>query len=114
MKNSTSLIRGAAPETPRFIAVAPESLCYFGAASTAPAIPAPESALELLLSSALSSAQVLSEWTTSTQPRNDFSFNGNYSLNFLSQPRGSLQIEVPCPASAHLRLFRAANSDGVR
>ncbi len=45
MRNSASFIRGAAPETPRFIALAPESLCYFGAASTAPAIPASESAL---------------------------------------------------------------------
>lgn len=39
MRNSASFISGAAPETPRFIAVAPESLHYFGAASTAPAIP---------------------------------------------------------------------------
>ncbi len=73
MRNSASFIRGAAPETPRFIAVAPESLCYFGAASTAPAIPASESALGSHLCVALSSAQVLSEWTISTQPCNDFS-----------------------------------------
>jgi hypothetical protein len=45
MRNSACLIRGAAPKTLGFIAVGPESLYYFGAASTAPAIPAPESAL---------------------------------------------------------------------
>src|SRR6478672_2204284 len=90
MRNSASLIRGAAPETPRFIAVAPESL-HFGAAFTAPAIPASESSLGSHLCVALSSAQVFSEWTTSTQPRNDFSFNGNYPLNLLSHSKGSFQ-----------------------
>lgn len=91
MRNSASLIRGAAPETPRFIAVAPESLYYFGAASTAPAIPASESTLGSHLCVALSSAQVFSEWTISTQPCNDFSLNGTYPLNLLSHSRGSLQ-----------------------
>jgi hypothetical protein len=94
MRNSASFIRGAAPETPRFIAVAPESLCYFGAASTAPAIPASESALGSHLCVALPSAQVFSEWTISTQPYNDFSLDGNYPLNLLSQPKGSLQDKV--------------------
>src|SRR6478752_10755612 len=88
MRNSASLIRGAAPETPRFIAVAPESL-HFGASFTAPAIPASVSSLGSHLCVALSSAQVFSEWTTSTQPRNDFSFNGNYPLNLLSHSKGS-------------------------
>ncbi len=44
-RNSASLIRGAAPETPRFIALGPESLCYIGADCTAPAIPASGSTL---------------------------------------------------------------------
>jgi hypothetical protein len=82
MRNSAYLLRGAAPETPRFIAVAPESPGrYFGAASTAPAIPASESTLGSHLCVALSSAQMLSEWTLSTLPCNDFSLNGNYPLN---------------------------------
>jgi hypothetical protein len=45
MRNSASLIRGAAPETPGFIAVGPESFYAFGGGLTAPAIPAPESTL---------------------------------------------------------------------
>jgi hypothetical protein len=74
MRNSAFLIRGAAPETLRFIAVGPE-LLHFGAAFTAPAIPASESTLGSHPCVALSSAQMLSEWTTSTQPCNDFSLN---------------------------------------
>ena len=34
---------------------------------------------------ALSSAQVLPEWTISTPPCNDFSANGDYPLNFVSR-----------------------------
>src|SRR5262245_37092373 len=56
-----------------------------------PAIPAAESALRLRPRIALSSAQLLPEWITSTSPRNDFSSNGDYPLNFLSHARGSLQ-----------------------
>jgi hypothetical protein len=79
MRNQAYFIRGAAPDTPGFTAVGPESL-YFGAACTAPAIPAPESTLEAHPCVALSSAQVLSEWKTSTQPCNDSSLNGIYPL----------------------------------
>ena len=96
MRNSASSSRGAAPETPRFIAVAPESL-YFGAACAAPAIPASESTLGSHPCVALSSAQVLSEWTTSTRPCNDFSLDGNYPLNLLSHSRGSLQDRSSAP-----------------
>lgn len=85
MRNSAFLIRGAAPETPRFIAVAPESF-PFGAAFTAPAIPASESTLGSHLCVALSSAQVPSEWKIPTQPCNDFSLNGNYSLSCCLTP----------------------------
>jgi hypothetical protein len=92
MRNSAFLIRGAAPETPRFIAVAPESLCYFGATFTVPAIPASESTLGSHLCVALPSAQMFSEWKKSTQPCNHFSLNGNYPLNLLSHATGSLQI----------------------
>ena len=94
LRNSASLIRGAAPETPRFIAVGPESLCHIGAARTAPAIPASGSTLRSHLCVALSSAQTFSEWKTSTQPCNDFSLNGDYPLNLLSHSKGSLQSRV--------------------
>ena len=56
-----------------------------------PAIPAAESALGLRPRIALSSAQVLPEWITSTSPRKDFSSNGDYPLNFLSHWKGSPQ-----------------------
>jgi len=56
-----------------------------------PAIPAAESALGLRPRRALSSAQVLPGWTTSTPPCNNFSSNGDNPLNFVSHSRGSLQ-----------------------
>jgi hypothetical protein len=58
-----------------------------------PAIPAAESALGLRPRRALSSAQVLPKWTTSTSPCQNFSSNGDYPLNFLSQSRGSLHLQ---------------------
>jgi hypothetical protein len=58
-------------------------------------IPAAESALGMRSRSALSSAQVLPEWTTVTSPCNDFSSNGDYPLNFVSQLRGSLHTGSP-------------------
>ena len=61
-----------------------------------PAIPAAESALGLRPRIALSSAQVLPEWITSTSPRKDFSSNGDYPLNFLSHSKGSPQT-IPSP-----------------
>ena len=81
---------GSAPATLGFNAVAPEWLCY-GAAEAAPAFPAPESTLGSHPCVALSSAQVLPEWTTTIPPRNDLSANGDYPLNFLSHSKGSLQ-----------------------
>ena len=59
-----------------------------------PAIPAAESALRLRPRSALSSAQVLPEWTISTSPCNDFLSNGDYPLNFVSHSRGSLHFNI--------------------
>ena len=83
---------GSAPATPGFNAVAPEWLPGCGAArSAAPAIPAAESTLGSHPCVALPSAQVLPEWTTTTPLCNDFSVNGDNPLNFVSQPRGSLQ-----------------------
>lgn len=87
-RKAASLIRGAAPETPRFIALGPESLCYIGADCTAPAIPASGATLRSHLCVALSSAQTFSEWKTSTQPCNDFSLNGHYPLNLVSHSKG--------------------------
>ena len=69
---------GSAPATPGFNAVAPE--WPYGAADAAPAIPAAESTLGSHPCVALSSAQVLPEWTTSTPPCNDFSSYGVYPL----------------------------------
>jgi hypothetical protein len=105
-RSSASLIRGAAPETPRFIALGPESRCYIGADCTAPAIPASGSTLGSHLCVALSSAQTFSEWKTSTQPCNDFSLNGRYPLNLLSHSKGSLQLRInalpiPLPCCRH-------------
>jgi hypothetical protein len=86
---------GSAPATPGFTAVRPEWCADFGAAKTAPAVPAPESALGSHPCVALSSAQVLPEWFTLTQPRNAFTANGDYPLNFVSHSRGSLQVASP-------------------
>ncbi len=85
-----------APATPGFNAVGPEWMVRLGAADAAPSIPAAESTLESHPCVALSSAQVIPEWTTSTLPCNDFSANGNYPLNSLSQSRGSLQNSNNC------------------
>src|SRR6266487_1666197 len=65
-----------------------------------PAIPAADSALGLRPRIALSSAQVLPEWITSTSPRKDFSSNGDYPLNFLSHWKGSPHASRICPRSA--------------
>ena len=82
---------GSAPATPGFNAVAPEWLN--GAAAAAPAVPAAESTLGSHPCVALSSAQVLPEWTTSTPPCNDFLSYGGYPLNFVSHDWGSLQVQ---------------------
>ena len=55
---------GSAPTTLGFNAVAPEWWIFNGAADAAPAFPAPESTLRSHPCVALSSAQVLPEWTT--------------------------------------------------
>jgi hypothetical protein len=70
-------IGGSAPATPGFTAVGPEWLTGCGAAAgAAPAVPAPESTLGSHPCVALSSAQVLPEWTTITSPCNDLPANG--------------------------------------
>src|SRR5580700_3297497 len=87
----TSLYGGSAPATPGFNALGPEWL-FQRAAVAAPAIPAAESALGAHPCVALSSAQVLPEWITSTPPVNAFAANGTNPLNFVSHSRGSLQV----------------------
>src|ERR1700736_4048220 len=89
---------GSAPATPGFSALAPEWLGAFGAAQTAPAVPAPESTLGSHPCVALPSAQALPEWITSTSSSNAFAANGDYPLNFVSHSRGSLHHCRPCPA----------------
>ena len=69
---------------------------FWGAGCARPRpIPAAESALGLRSRSALSSAQVLPEWTTSTSPCNNLLSNGDNPLNSLSHSKGSLQDPQP-------------------
>ena len=84
---------GALPPNPRGLSLAGQN-DHVGGALPPPAIPAAESALELRPRSALSSAQVLPAWTTSTSPCNDLSANGDNPLNFVSHPRGSPQVRL--------------------
>ena len=79
---------GALPPNPRDLSLAGQN-DHGGGNASPPAIPAAESALGLRPRSALSSAQVLPEWITSTSPCNDLSANGDNPLNSLSHPRGS-------------------------
>ena len=111
----SSLYWGLCPQTPGIYRCSRQNSCVasqLGAAppnpqDTAggrrvhrlPAIPAAESALGLRPRIALSSAQVLPEWTTMASPCNNFSANGDYPLNFVSHSRGSLQRECPSPCT---------------
>jgi hypothetical protein len=81
---------GSAPATPGFNAVAPEWLASYGAAKAAPVIPAAESTLGSHPCVALSSAQVTPEWINRNLAVHEFTANGDYPLNFVSQLRGSL------------------------
>ena len=87
------LIWGRCPQTPGIFRIAARMDGFEGAGCARPRpIPAAESALGLRSRSALSSAQVLPEWTTSTSPCNNFLSNGDNPLNSLSHSRGSLQL----------------------
>ncbi len=83
---------GSAPATLGFNAVAPEWLAFEGAADAAPAVPAAESTLGSHPCVALSSAQVLPEWSNRNLANNAFPANGDNPLNFVSHSRGSLQV----------------------
>ncbi len=84
------LHRGAPPPGPWDLSPSGQNGCFRRRPRPPPAIPAAESALGLRPRSALSSAQVLPEWKTSTPPCNTFPSNGDYPLNSLSHARGSL------------------------
>jgi hypothetical protein len=85
---------GALPPNPRNFPLCRQNGLFLGAGCSRPQpIPAAESALGLRSRSALSSAQVLPEWTTSTSPCNNFLSNGDNPLNSLSHSKGSLQSE---------------------
>ena len=101
---------GALPLRPRDLTQLRQNGCYFGAAVAAPAIPAAESTLGSHPCVALSSAQVLPEWTTATSPSNDFSANGDNPLNFVSHSRGSLQFAIiSCNPAIMWRSLSKAN-----
>ena len=122
-------ILGALPPNPRDFAPSRQNYlsCFaIGAAAPNPArhpaegrrpnrlpdIPAAESALGLRPRIALSSAQVLPEWTISTPLCNNFLLSGINPLNSVSHPRGSLhrfsRLRAPLnrPETArHLAMF---------
>jgi len=91
---------GSAPATLGFNAVAPEWLLSYGAAAAAPAIPAAESTIGSHPCVALSSAQVLPEWSNRNLAGKTVAANGDNPLNFVSHPRGSLRDPAPFPFSA--------------
>jgi hypothetical protein len=85
-----NLHRGAPPPDPWDLSPWGQNGWFRRRPGPPPAIPAAESALGLRPRSALSSAQVLPEWKTSTPPCNTFPANGDYPPNSLSHARGSL------------------------
>ena len=92
---------GRCPQTPGIFRFAARMDPFEGAGCARPRpIPATESALGLRSRIALSSAQVLLEWTTSTSPCNNFLSNGDNPLNFLSHWKGSPQ-SLPPPQKVH-------------
>src|SRR5262245_4359440 len=98
---------GLCPQTPEICRLIRQNgWSFWGTGCARPlAIPAAGSALGSHLCVALSSAQVLPGWTTSTSPCNDLSSNGDYPLNFVSHSRGSLHWTVPLsPSSAWMTM----------
>src|SRR5207253_8382609 len=107
-------IWGRCPQSPEIYRVIRQNgWSFWGTGYARPhAIPAAESALGSHLCVALSSAQVLPGWTTSTSPCNDFSANGDYPLNFVSHPRGSLHepsSHPQIPPTRHTYKCRSSN-----
>ena len=97
---------GALPPNPRNLRIAARMGCFGERVEPAPRpIPAAESALGLRSRIALSSAQVLLEWTTSTSPCNNFPLNGDNPLNFVSHSKGSLHVFGQTPLFFYLAHF---------
>src|SRR5258708_39594892 len=88
---------GRCPQSPRDLSHSRQNDGARRQIARPPLIPAAESALGLRPRSALSSAQVLPEWITSTSPCNDLSANGDYPLNSVSHPRGSVHTPTKVP-----------------
>jgi hypothetical protein len=86
---------GRCPQTPGIFRFSARMGQWRKQIAPLPPIPAAESALGVRSRSALSSAQVLPEWTTSTSPCNNFLSNGDNPLNSLSHSKGSLQPDCP-------------------
>ena len=84
---------GSAPAPPGFTAVAPEWLLSYGAAVAAPAIPAAESTLGFHPWRALSSAQVLPEWSNRNLAVDGFLSNGDNPLTSCLTPG----VHFSCP-----------------
>jgi hypothetical protein len=113
MRNACQLPNGgSAPATLGFNAAAPEWL-FYGAANAAPAIPAAESTLGSHPCVALSSAQVLPEWTNRNPADNAFASNGDNPLNFVSHSRGSVHM-VQVPSELHPLAFRTKKAQHCR
>ena len=93
-------IWGRCPQSPEIYRVIRQNgWSFWGTGYARPhAIPAAESALGSHLCVALSSAQVLPGWTTSTSPCNDFSANGDYPLTSCLTPGVHFR---PCLSSLH-------------
>src|ERR1700682_6374078 len=83
-----SLQLGALPPSPRDLSHSCQNDGARRQIARPPLIPAAESALGLRPRSALSSAQVLPEWITSTSPCNDLSANGDNPLTCCLTPGG--------------------------
>jgi hypothetical protein len=83
---------GRCPQTPGIFRFSARMGQWRKQIAPLPPIPAAESALGVRSRSALSSAQVLPEWTTLASPCNNFLSNGDNPLNSLSHSRGSLHF----------------------
>ena len=77
---------GRRPQAPGIYRIPARMTERGGRSARPPLIPAAESALGLRPRSALSSAQVLPEWITSTSPCNDLSANGGNPLTSCLTP----------------------------
>src|SRR3981081_4877562 len=90
-----TLTWGRCPQTPGIFRFSARMDLFWGAGCARPRpIPAAESALGLRSRSALSSTQVLPEWTTSNSPGNTLLSTGDHPLNTLSHSKGSLHTHT--------------------